>query len=42
MNEEGSDVKFKVQDKVIPAHKQVLIEKSKYFANLFNSNKNML
>jgi len=37
MNEEKSDLKLKVQDKIIPAHKHILIEKSKYFANLFNS-----
>ncbi len=37
MNEEESDVKLKIQDRIIPAHKHVLIEKSKYFANLFNS-----
>jgi len=37
MSEEESDVKLKVEDKIIPAHKQVLIEKSKYFANIFNS-----
>ncbi len=41
MNEEESDVKFKIQDKIIPAHKQLLIEKSRYFANLFNSNENI-
>jgi len=37
MNEEQSDIKFNVGDQIIPAHKQVLIEKSKYFTNLFNS-----
>jgi len=39
MNEEESDIKLEIQDQVIHAHKQVLIEKSKYFANLFNSTK---
>lgn len=38
MKEEGSDVTLKVQDKLIPAHKAVLIQRSKYFAGLFNSN----
>ena len=38
MNEEESDVAFKVQDEMIPAHKQILIDKSKYFAGLFKSN----
>ncbi len=42
MSEEESDVKLKVQDQIIPAHKQVLIENSKYFANLFNSHENIL
>jgi len=37
MEEAESDVKFKIEEKIIPAHKQVLIEKSQYFANLFNS-----
>ncbi len=37
MNKGGSDIQFKVQDKIIPAHKQILILKSKYFAGLFNS-----
>jgi len=37
MNEKDSDITFKVQDKVFPAHKQVMIQKSKYFANLFSS-----
>ncbi len=39
MNKEGSDVTLKVQDQEIPAHKEVLIKRSKYFAGLFNSNK---
>ncbi len=39
MNEKESDVKFKVQGKIIPAHKEVLIEKSRFFAGLFKSKK---
>jgi len=38
MNKEGSDIIFKIQDQTIPAHKEILIQKSKYFNNLFNSN----
>jgi len=41
MSEEESDIKLKIQDQIIPAHKQVLIEKSKYFAGLFNSKKDI-
>jgi len=41
MNEAESDIMFKIQDKAIPAHKQILIQKSKYFANLFNSKENI-
>jgi len=37
MNQRESDVAFKVQDKILPAHKERLIQKSKYFKNLFNS-----
>jgi len=37
MNETESDVKFKVQDQVIPVHKEVLIKKSRFFAGLFKS-----
>ncbi len=37
LQEEKSDIKFKVEDQMIPAHKQVLIQESKYFKNLFNS-----
>jgi len=38
MNEEGSDITFEIEgDKTIPAHKEILIKKSPYFANLFNS-----
>ena len=39
MNKEGSDLTIKIQDKEIPAHKEILIKRSKYFAALFNSNK---
>jgi len=38
MSQEESDVTLKVQDKLIPAHKEVLIKRSRYFAGLFNSN----
>jgi len=37
MNEKESDVKFKVEEKMIPAHKKVLTEKSRFFASLFKS-----
>ncbi len=37
MNENESDIKFKIQKKVLPAHKKVLMEKSRFFSNLFNS-----
>ncbi len=37
LNENESDIKFKIKDKIIPAHKKILIQKSKFFANLFNS-----
>jgi len=37
MSQEKSDITFKINDQTIPAHKQILIQKSKYFANLFNS-----
>ena len=37
MNEKESDVKFKVEGQIIPAHKEVLIEKSRFFAGLFRS-----
>jgi len=36
-NEKESDIKLKIQDKIIPAHKEVLIQKSRFFAGLFNS-----
>ncbi len=42
MNEEGSDISFKVQNKVIPAHKQILMKRSPYFENLFNSTFNLI
>ncbi len=38
MSQEKSDITFKVQDQLIPAHKEILLKKSKYFAGLFNSN----
>ena len=38
MNQEKSDIAFKVEERIIPAHKEILIQKSKYFAGLFNSN----
>ena len=38
MNEKESDVKFKVQDQIVPAHKEVPIIKSQFFAGLFKSN----
>ncbi len=37
MNKEKSDILFKVEDKLIPTQKQILIQKSRYFANLFKS-----
>jgi len=37
MNENESDITFKIQDKIIPAHRSILAQKSRYFANLFNS-----
>jgi len=37
MSQEESDIALKVEGKTIPAHKKVLIQKSKYFANLFKS-----
>jgi len=37
MHEEGSDISFKIEGQIIPAHKQILVEKSRYFKNLFNS-----
>jgi len=38
MNEKGSDIKFNIQGKIIPAHKKVLKEKSPYFEDFFESN----
>jgi len=38
LNEEGSDITFKIQGKTLPAHKQVLIQNPRYFADLFSSN----
>jgi len=40
MSESESDIKFKVKDEMIPAHKKVLVQKSQYFANLFNNSSN--
>jgi len=37
LNEEQSDILFKVEGKIIPAHKSILTKKSRYFANLFKS-----
>jgi len=37
MNENESDVVFKIENKTIPVHKKVLIRKCQFFANLFNS-----
>jgi len=37
MSQDGSDIDFKIEGKVIPAHKWVLLKKSRYFKNLFNS-----
>ena len=37
MSQEESDVSFKIQDQILPAHKQILIGKSRYFKNLFES-----
>jgi len=37
MSEKGSDVAFKLEGKILPAHKDILIQKSQYFAGLFNS-----
>ena len=38
MNEEFSDVKFKVQDRLFPAHKCILAQRSDYFRTLFTGN----
>jgi len=42
MSEKESGLTFKVEDKMIPAHKKVLIRKCKFFANLFNSKQRLL
>jgi len=42
MNENESDIKFKIQDKVFPAHKKVLMEKSRFFSNLFKSKRDLI
>ncbi len=37
MNQNESDIAFKIEEKVIPAHKSILMKKSRYFANVLNS-----
>jgi len=37
MSETESDISFKVEEKIIPAHKKILIDRSRYFVNLFKS-----
>ena len=37
MSHTDSDIAFKIEEKVIPAHKSVLIKKSRYFENVFKS-----
>ncbi len=37
LNQSESNITFKVENQLIPAHKQILMKKSQYFANLFNS-----
>ena len=37
MSEVKSDIAFRVQDQLVPAHKQMLMQKSKYFAKVLNS-----
>lgn len=37
MNGKGSDIMFNVENQIIYAHKEILIRKSTYFDNLFNS-----
>ncbi len=37
MNEEESDFMFEVENKLIYAHKEILVQKSRYFENLFKS-----
>lgn len=37
LKENESDIQFKIQEKIIPAHKTILIKKSQFFSNLFNS-----
>lgn len=41
MSGEKSDVIIKVGDQTIPAHKNILIEKSDYFANLYGSKQSL-
>jgi len=40
MSKRESDIKLKVKDEMIPAHKKVLVQKSQSFANLFNNSAN--
>jgi len=37
MSQIESDIILKVQDRLIPAHKRVLMKKSRYFERMFNS-----
>ena len=37
MNKEGSGITFKIGSQEIPAHKEILIQKSEYFQPLFES-----
>jgi len=37
MNQKESDITFKVEGQLIPAHKKVLLKKSRYFSSLFKS-----
>jgi len=37
MSQTESDIAFKVQDELDPAHKQILVKKSRYFEKVFNS-----
>ncbi len=37
LNQNESDISFKIQNNIISAHKKVLMQKSKFFSDLFNS-----
>jgi len=37
MSETDSDIAFKVEGKIFPAHKRILMKRSQYFEKLFNS-----